>query len=323
MPVSARPGPGHRPEDQLLVQLGGAAVDRAADQVGVAGLQLARAEHPAGQDPGAEARARAARSAACIRSANRSQSSRSQTPRTPPSPASRARLLRHVRVGPQRLGARRGAGGVGGRHLAGEQERPAGTAPAATCASASDICSTESATWTVPGAYGGRDGPRHRPVERPVDLDRAGVQLEGAHAPRHPAPGGPRRRPGRRRGAGRRRRRPPPGAAANRSPPTGAHPGRPTVLDVDAERPRRVAADLAAQRLQPAGQRLGELAGAALGHREADGLAEHRQQHPHQPGAGRVQRDVGVPGVAGEQQPRRVAAEPGPAQRRRPGSAAS
>ena len=40
------------------------------------------------------------------------------------------------------------------------------------------------------------------------------------------------------------------------------------------------------------------------GHREADGLAEHAQQQAHQPGARRVERDVGVAGVAGEQQPR-------------------
>ena len=46
---------GDRPEDQLLVQLRGPPVDGAADQVGVALLQLAGSEHPAGDDAGAEA----------------------------------------------------------------------------------------------------------------------------------------------------------------------------------------------------------------------------------------------------------------------------
>ena len=56
---AAHPGlgaaqPRHRPEHELLVQGRGTAVDGPADEVLVAGLQLPRAEHPAGADPRAE-----------------------------------------------------------------------------------------------------------------------------------------------------------------------------------------------------------------------------------------------------------------------------
>src|SRR5688500_18806478 len=44
-----------RPEDQLLVELRGPTTHRAADEVGVAGLELPWAQHPARQDPAAEA----------------------------------------------------------------------------------------------------------------------------------------------------------------------------------------------------------------------------------------------------------------------------
>src|SRR5215218_1010854 len=47
---------GDRPEDQLLVELRRTTVDGTAVQVGVAGLELVRAEHPPGQDPRAEPR---------------------------------------------------------------------------------------------------------------------------------------------------------------------------------------------------------------------------------------------------------------------------
>ncbi len=62
-------------------------------------------------------------------------------------------------------------------------------------------------------------------------------------------------------------------------------------------------------RLQPTPQRGGELARTALRHREPDGLPEHGEQHSDESGAGGVQRDVGVAGVTGEQQPGPVAAE--------------
>ena len=81
------PEPGDRTEDQLLVQLGGAAVDGAADQVGVAALQLdglrMRRSRTRAPKPGASTSNRA-----CIRSAKRSRSSWSHSPRMPSSPAS-------------------------------------------------------------------------------------------------------------------------------------------------------------------------------------------------------------------------------------------
>ena len=141
----------HRPEHQLLVELGGAAVDRAADQVRVAGLAARAGRAPAGPgsrdakpgseplDPGLHPVGEALAVVAVPGAADE------------PSPASRAHALRHVGVGPQRLGA-------GGRPASGRpwsSGRRAGTgrpgsAPAATWPSASLISSTESATWTVP-----------------------------------------------------------------------------------------------------------------------------------------------------------------------------
>ena len=125
--------PGDRAEDQLLVQLGGAAVDRAADEVGVAGLELARPEDPRASTrdpkPGASRSIRA-----CIRSANRSQSSRSQSPgccrrpRRARSPAARGCRPTATRCRPgERVGSvvviwpvsRNGAAGTApARHLA-------------------------------------------------------------------------------------------------------------------------------------------------------------------------------------------------------------
>ena len=61
---------GHGPEDQLLVQLGGAATECATDQVGVAGLEVVRSEHPPDHDPGTESWGEASMRA-CMRSAKR------------------------------------------------------------------------------------------------------------------------------------------------------------------------------------------------------------------------------------------------------------
>ncbi len=72
---------------------------------------------------------------------------------------------------------------------------------------------------------------------------------------------------------------------------------------------RGVRPDLHAERFRPGSQRPGEDAGAALRHREADVLAEHGQQPAEHAAAGTVGRDVGVHGVAGEQQAPAVAAE--------------
>ena len=67
-----------------------------------------------------------------------------------------------------------------------------GTAPAAPAERLGDLLDRVA---DVHGARGGRRGrrPRHRAVERPVDLDGAGVELEGSIARAVPGPG--RRRP--------------------------------------------------------------------------------------------------------------------------------
>ena len=168
-----------RTEDELLVQLGGAAVDRAADQVGVAGLELVRAERRGGSGRGSRSPG-ASRSIRCLHPVGEPLAVVGVPRRRGCRLAGVARrVLRHVRVGPHRLGAGRRPGRVGGRHLAGQQER-AGRAPrrAATWPSASVICSTRVGDVHRAGAYGGVAGPRHRAVERPVDLDRGRVELE-------------------------------------------------------------------------------------------------------------------------------------------------
>ena len=217
---------------------------------------------------------------ACIRSANRSQSSWSHAAGCPRPPASRGRLLRHVRVGPHRLGAGGRPGGVGGGHLAGQQERPAGIAPRRDLAErlghlldgVGDVHrarravgpvahgtgpSSAQSTFTVPGSSWKR-------AHRPHDRARAGrssatsppyrwVATTSASTARRGgdrSPSAVRRRP-------RGRRRPRPAAPRRRhriSPPA----------------------------VQPAASACGELAGAAHGHGEADRLAEHRQQSAHQ-----------------------------------------
>ncbi len=103
--------------------------------------------------------------------------------------------LGDVGVGPHRLGAGRRPGGVAGRHLPGEHEGLGrDRAATTTCPSASSISPIASAMCTVPGAYAGAVSPRHRPVQRPVDLHRAGVELEGGPCPARPGRGRRRRR---------------------------------------------------------------------------------------------------------------------------------
>ena len=86
-------------------------------------------------------------------------------------------------------------------------------------------------------------------------------------------------------------------------------------VDVDVHDLRRTA-DPATEGDEAPGEGLGELAGTALGDREADGLAHHREQQRHQSRSDVVERDVGVPGVAGQQQSRPVTAEAATTQRR-------
>ena len=70
--------------------------------------------------------------------------------------------------------------------------------------------------------------------------------------------------------------------------------------------------DLAAERLEPDRQRPGQFTGAALRHRKTHGLAEHAHQDAHQPRARCIERDVGVAGVPGDQDPGRHPTEAHP-----------
>ena len=79
-------------------------------------------------------------------------------------------------------------------------------------------------------------------------------------------------------------------------------------LDVDAD-DLGVAVQLTPTGGEPAGQGLRESARAALGHGEADRLAQHGHQQAHQPGARGVERDVRVAGVARHQDRWRDATE--------------
>ena len=158
-----------------------------------------------------------------------------------------------------------------------------------------------------PGVVRRHARPRHGPVERPVDLHGRGVDLEGPHAAHEP------------RGQVRLRDE---AAVQVRCHDVGHH-GVPsgTPLPVARQHRRRApgrhldaghlrrAAHLAAERLEATAQRLGEPAGTALRHGEPDRLAKHGHEHAHESRAGRVQRDVGVTGVARDQRPRCGAAE--------------
>ena len=178
---------------------------------------------------------------------------------------------------------------------------PPGSAPDATWPSASlHLRRPSRRRGRCPGAYAGSVSHGTGPLERPVDLHRAGVQLEPAHPaddPRRARPRASSSRPYRLGAATSAMHRAPglePLASAVRTP-VGPPSTRPRSRHLGA------APQLAAAGGEAVGQRLGQPAGAALGHREADGLAEHRHQQPHQPRPGRVERDVGVAGVAGQQ----------------------
>jgi hypothetical protein len=88
------------------------------------------------------------------------------------------------------------------------------------------------------------------------------------------------------------------------------------VADADRDAPgvqdlrgRPAAVDAAAERGEPGDQGRREAARAAFGHREADVLADHREQPPEQAAAGLVGAEAAVHGVAGEEQPGPFAAE--------------
>ena len=176
------------------------------------------------------------------------------------------------------------------------------------------------------GAYAGRGGPRDRTAERPVDLDRRRVELEARACPRgDPAGHVGAGRAGRRRAGGRRRRRRPRARAAYDVAVGGAHaasarPSRTSIrvdLGAAADRRRRGPSKPARQRPGSARRRRPRGRGSR---RSGPSIVMSR---PISPGAGGVEGDVGVPGVAREQQPGRLAAEALAPPARPPGSAAS
>ena len=210
-------------------------------------------------------------------------------------------------VGPHRLGADGRTGGIGLVHLADEHERARGDAVLRQVGR--DLGEAVHAVTHVdgPGAGRGLVAPRDRARQRPVDLERGRVVLEPlevGHQLRrqvllaHEV------------------------AVQRGSTDVGQHPAwrtdglavgqhdgdRAAAAHVDAD-DRRVAAHDAAPRREPVDQRAGELARAALGHREAE-LRPEPGEHPAEEATGRhVGPEVGVHGVAGEQHRRAFARE--------------
>ena len=183
----------------------------------------------------------------------------------------------------------------------------AGSSPAATWPSASVMSATPSAMCTVPGALAGWLCQGTGPLSAQSTLIVDGSSWK-ARMPRRTRRG---RRPVESRSSYSC------GATTVATTARRASTSEPSAVCTVRARPPAVpmcstgagAADLATEGAQPSSQRLGELAGAALGDREADGLAHHAHQQGHQARAGGVEGDVGVAGVAGEQDPRRLAAE--------------
>ena len=155
------------------MQLRRPAVERTVDERRVGLLQVGRRLHPTVPDDVAEARG--VRLEEVVHPFG--EGVRRLRRRAP---------LRQVAVRPQRLAARRGAGRVGRRHLPDEGEgvlaraadgqrrrphrQPLGVRPEVHRA----------------GPRGALRPPRHRPVERPVHLDRGAVPLEARQVPHQP-----------------------------------------------------------------------------------------------------------------------------------------
>ena len=276
--VSARPRPGTGRKTSCWCSWAVPPLMRAADQVGVARLELARARAPAGPGPGDRSPARAARSGPA--SGRRTARGR-RRPRRP-------RMPLVARVARRRAAAR-------------------ACRPTATRCPAGDRVGSVVVIW--PASRNGAAGivPRPRPARAPRSSARPSrrrARCPGACAglarPRAPGPSSAQSTltvPGsswKRRiaraasgGAGRSARRRPPyrcGAATSATTArraaqplavAGAYAGRAAVAHVDPVdlgSPQRISPPSDAE---PPGQRPGQLAGAALGHREADGLAEH------------------------------------------------
>ena len=308
-PGAGPPFPGPGPQHQHLVQLRGPAVDGPADQGGVARLQLVRPEHAPCQHPVAEPRRQRldprldpVPEALGLRRVPASREAVGT--RVPADP------VRHVGVGPQRLGARGGAGGVGGGHLAGEEVRrgrhpPGGHLARGLVHLLGGVPDVEAA-----GCDGRRCLPRDRTRQRPVDLDRRRVELEVAQPaayPRRVVLLVHERAPQHRDADGAEH-----GVPGPDLPPRRAYADGPAVPH-DHALHRGAGAQLAAQRHEPARHGRGQLAGSPHRHGEPVGLREHGHDEAERPRTGRVQRDVGVPRAPADQQPRVVPGEAAPA----------
>ncbi|NCL73395.1 hypothetical protein AIIKEEIJ_00832 [Rhodococcus sp. YH1] len=285
---------GQRPEHELLMDLGGAAVDRPPDEVRVGGLEVARALHAAVHD-------------------------RAQHPRRvrlefgvdAPGEFLRGGVVgdtaRQMRVRPGAFRSLRGAGRICGGHLAEDEERMLRDAAGREVGRPVHETVGVGAEVDGPGRRERRRAPRNRPVERVVHLHDGRVPLEapqvvadrGGHGVR-----GQERTEQCRRGHVGQYRAPYPEPL----PLLGADLGRHTAADLDAgDLPAAQDPGPAAFAAPRQGRR--ELPGAALGHRIADVLGEHGQDVSHDSAARRVHGGVGVHGVAEQQQPRVLTAE--------------
>ena len=194
---------GHRAEHQLLVQVGGAAVEARPRRGSRCGPRA-----PAGPD----ARARAHRSRArrprpgpgpgppSVSMSSWSHTRRCRRRRRPRScAAGRGCTARTTRRGRRPVGSDVPSGPRGGT-------APRVRRPLPICAPATpDLVNGLGDVHGARGPWGHR-GPGHGATQGPVDLDRAGVPLEVLHPAQQAGVAGPLRSPGPRRGWGRSRR---------------------------------------------------------------------------------------------------------------------
>ena len=294
------------------MQLRGAAVERAADEVRVRGLELAAARRRGARatrsrKPGA--------SASSLRldprRRSRSSSRRPSAPLSPSPPASPRTRCGHVRVGPRRLGARGLARRVDVRVLADDagtagRDQPArelgGHAPVSSSMPLGDVHGARArATASAPPTGSARPAPSRPSPSR----GRTGSAVQRGRAT---ARARARARAGRGRAAARRRRRAPRGAPRPRARRAVARrPARPprTTIALDPRAARDpAAACLAAARTSASVSRPAPPSGTGKPSCWPSPTQDHRRRAPP-PGV--LGRDVGVQRVAGEQPRGRVA----------------
>ena len=155
-------------EQQLLVDGERAGVDVAPDHVGVGRLQVDRRPRPGG--PGS-ARGSQGHEPRCSPPSGPRTPHRSGPVRPDVGPQGVAnRPGRDMGVAPQGVLAGRGPARVGQRLLAQDERWPSGQQPVERLPDGLAYRLTESPTWTTPARLG---QPRHRPVQRPVELEGA------------------------------------------------------------------------------------------------------------------------------------------------------